>query len=160
MAEFCPDCGAQGVAGREGCEVLFQALTGKAFSNVGWFALHRLVVDVYALQHPDKYCRSGKSLVAHLTGVCVALEYGERKTAVNRAIQQWLSGASQPLRPDPPPPRQRGQLTIVSISQARSLPEFHDALYTWARDVWQAWQSLHPYAHECIQAALNQKKDG
>jgi hypothetical protein len=41
------------------------------------------------VQH-DKYILSGRSLAAHLTGVCIALEHAGDESLL-RAVQQWLS---------------------------------------------------------------------
>jgi hypothetical protein len=57
------------------------------FSDVAYFRVHRLMVDVYSLHHPDRYCASGKSLAAHLTGLGVLLERGG-----SRAVGVWRAG--------------------------------------------------------------------
>ena len=37
---------------------------------------HRIVVDVYAMQHPERYGRSAKSFAAHLTKPPLPPSYG------------------------------------------------------------------------------------
>jgi hypothetical protein len=70
----CPHGGARNVGGEGGCNDLFQEVVGREFSRPELFQVHRLTVDAYALQHPDRYMKSAKSAVAHLTGMCWAME--------------------------------------------------------------------------------------
>lgn len=60
--------------------------------------------------------RSGKSFVAHLTGMCAALEHDDT-LAVNQAVQRWLNGPRAIVKPAEPP-RDRGGLTIVYLYEA------------------------------------------
>ncbi len=109
----CPQCGAKGVGGEEGCEALFQEVVGREFNRPELFQVHRLTVDAYSLQHPDRYMKSAKSAVAHLTGMCWAME-GDDDPAVSLALSRYLDGAPTLARPEPmPPPGRRGDLTIV-----------------------------------------------
>ncbi len=61
--------------------------------------------------------RSAKSYAAHLTGIYAALKDGGA-AETNRAVQQWLNGRQNFLRPGDPAPRQRGALTILHIHGA------------------------------------------
>ena len=56
--------------GETGCQKIFEDLLARDFGNVLYFRSHRMLVDTYALQHPERYCVSAKSLAAHLTGLC------------------------------------------------------------------------------------------
>src|SRR5262245_45089265 len=86
----CPECGAANDGGRAGCQKLFDEVIAREFSDYRYGRVHRLTVDVYALQHPAEYMRSAKSYAAHLTGMYAALE-SDTTEATNRAVQQWLS---------------------------------------------------------------------
>src|SRR5262245_1929410 len=66
--DVCEDCGAIVAEGRAGCLKLFEEILAREFSDFHYGRAHRLTVDAYALQHPDRYMRSGKSFAAHLNG--------------------------------------------------------------------------------------------
>jgi len=66
-------------------------LSVRASTDPFYARLHRLAVDAYALQHPDEYCRSAKSLAAHLTGACAAIDREADVERINDAVQRWLS---------------------------------------------------------------------
>lgn len=70
----CPQCCATGVHDTDSCERLFQEVIGHEFSRSELFGVHRLTVDAYSLQHPDRYMKSTKSAAAHLSGLCWSLE--------------------------------------------------------------------------------------
>ena len=116
LATSCPECGAA-VPGREACQRLFDEVLAREFGDYRYARMHRLIVDIYSLQHPAEYMRSAKSYAAHLTGMYAALEEcGAAET--NRTVQQWLNGPKAFPRPDDPAPRQRGVLTILHVHGA------------------------------------------
>ncbi len=135
------------VGGRSGCEAVFTELGVRAYSGWSDYPTHRLVVDCYALQHPEPYCHSAKSLAAHLTGVCVALEHGGDPSRL-RAVQRWLDGPRRLERPEPP--RSRGRLTIVDVRGAGSGEAFAGAVRRWAAAVGEAWREHHATARAWV----------
>ena len=72
---LCPSCGAPAVEEFADCQEMFDHLLARSFSDLTYGRLHRLFVDLYSLQHPDKYCDSAKSFAAHLTGLCCVMEH-------------------------------------------------------------------------------------
>lgn len=105
----------------------------------------RLVVDCYSVQH-DKYILSGRSLAAHLTGVCIAVEHGGDESLL-RAVQGWLSRTRE--LPKPSLPAFRGDVTIDDVILAA--PEDRGAVvHRWAASVWQAWAEHQPLARSWI----------
>jgi hypothetical protein len=134
------------------CQDLFHQLHAKELEE--WstpYAVHRLMVDTYCLQHPDAYCVSAKSLAAHLTGVCWALERGGHPSGL-RALQQWLDGRVSLVRPDVP--SFRGALTVGDVARAADAEAYVSALGRWARSTWGAYRALHPVAREWIERAV------
>lgn len=65
-------------------------MIAREFGDYRYGRLHRLTVDSYALQHPEKYMHSAKSFAAHLTGMYAAMEHESdpaRTREVNAAVQ-------------------------------------------------------------------------
>jgi len=150
---ICSDCGATAAEGRRGCQKLFDEVIAREFGDYRYGRLHRLTVDAYSLQHPELYMRSGKSFVAHLTGMCTALEYDDSRT-INQAMQRWLNGPRVVERPEPPPPLKRGDLTIAYLDGAANPEEHLKRVREWARSTWNAWSAYHDLARQWIDRAI------
>jgi Family of unknown function (DUF5946) len=151
----CEACGAVASEGRNGCQRLFDQILAREFGDYRFARLHRLTVDTYSLQHPEQYMRSGKSFVAHLTGTCAALERDDAGP-INQAVQRWLDGPKVIERPEEPPPRKRGELTIVYLYSATDAEEHVKRVQEWARSTWSAWRAYHDLAKQWIDLAINQ----
>jgi hypothetical protein len=147
----CEACGAP-VAGLAACRSLFDDVIAREFSDYRYARLHRLTVDTYALQHPEQFMRSAKSFVAHLTGMCAAMET-EQAAAINRAVQQWLNGPKPIERPADVPAGQRGAITIVDVHAVADPNEYLRRIREWARSAWDAWSTHHALAREWIRLA-------
>ena len=111
------------------------------------YAPTRLTIDVYCLQHPDRYCVSAKSLAAHLTGVCWALERGISEGGL-RELQRRLETRRDLVKP--PIPATRGKLTVADIAQVVGPVDYMNALDRWARSTWAAYADLHETARAWI----------
>ncbi|MFC1790885.1 DUF5946 family protein [Gemmatimonadota bacterium] len=148
----CPECGAEGVGGTEGCNAVFQEVVGREFSQMELFQVHRLTVDTYSFQHPSQYMKSAKSAVAHLTGMCWAME-GTDDPLVAKAVSRFLDGNPKFHRPEPPPPLARGSLTITHIHSAPDSAAHVARVREWAREVWEAWGEHHEQAREWVREA-------
>jgi len=152
MAEnHCPDCGAQVTGGRDGCHALIDEMMAQAHADVRYAAAYRLAFDAYCLQHPDKYCVSKKSYVAHLIGLCHGLEH-HGNPATYWAIPQWLNKPRTLDRPSPPPTR--GNMTVADAHGASSPEEHARRVRRWAESVWRAYQPQHELARRWLQQAL------
>lgn len=115
---------------------------------------HRIVVDVYAMQHPDRYGRSAKSFAAHLTGLCAWVDSEADAESANAAVQRWLSGPS-PIEKPPLPPSY-GAVTIRELVDADETAKYREALLKWVRSTWDAYRSLHATARAWIATSLAQ----
>jgi hypothetical protein len=144
----CEGCGLIVAGGTEGCQALFDAETARGYADTRFAGQHRLVVDVYSLQHPEPYCRSAISLAAHLTGVCVGLEHPGRATELNARIQRWLS--SRPVLDKPRLPGSRGRLTVAGVRATTSPLEHRTAVDDWARETWAAYAGLQAIARAWV----------
>ncbi|HKS29846.1 MAG TPA: DUF5946 family protein [Pyrinomonadaceae bacterium] len=152
--EVCEDCGASVTGGREGCLKLFEEILVREFSDYRYGRIHRLTVDAYSLQHPDRYMRSGKSFAAHLTGICAAIEH-EDTLALNQVVQKWLS-TNPAIQKPAHLPEQRGRLNIAYIHSASDADEHIERVREWARDVWSSWAEHHALASQLIAEAKAQ----
>lgn len=152
--EVCEDCGAVVAGGKAGCLKIFEEILAREFSDYRYGRIHRLTVDAYSLQHPDRYMRSGKSFAAHLTGMCAALE-GEDALSVNQVVQKWLSTNPQIDKPAHIP-AQRGALSITYLHSATDADEHIERAREWAREVWRAWSEHHDLARRLINKAASE----
>jgi hypothetical protein len=111
------------------------------------YAPTRLTIDVYCLQHPDRYCLSAKSLAAHLTGVCWALEHGISEGGL-RELQRRLESRRELVKPAIP--AGRGKVTVADIVGVTGPDEYRKALDHWARTTWAAYADLQQTARDWI----------
>jgi hypothetical protein len=108
----------------------------------------RLIVDCYAVQH-DTYILSARSLAAHLTGVCIALEHGGDESLL-KALQRWLGRTRDLVKPAVP--ERRGDVTIDAVIAAA--PEDRGAMVrAWAASAWAAWAEHQALARSWIAEA-------
>lgn len=150
--ERCSGCGLDVRSGPAGCQSIFDELLARDFSDVAYFRVHRMMVDTYSLQHPDRYCLSAKSLVAHLTGLCWLIEHGGSRAVGSEALRRWLNGTPRIEKPEIP--SFRGRLTIADVYEAPNPEAYARALEGWAHSTWEAYSALHSLARHWIQQAL------
>jgi hypothetical protein len=146
--EPCDECGWAGAGGREGCRERFEAFLARDFSDARYFASHRLFVDAYCLQHPERYCASAKSLAAHLAGLGWILEEGAPAAVGPDKLHRWLSGERRLDKPELP--AARGALTIGDLPGEAAPAEWANAVRRWAGSIWAAYTPLHATARRWI----------
>ncbi|MGV8841401.1 MAG: DUF5946 family protein [Bauldia sp.] len=152
MITACSGCGLEIEGGTEGCQRLFEDMVGRDFSDVRYGRIHGLVVDCYCLQHPARYCVSGKSFAAHLCGLCERLDGGAGFGEHDERLRRWLDGARKPEKPAGLPAF-RGAVTIADVLAADS-PETHAiAAERWARAIWDAYAPFHTLARAWLAEA-------
>jgi len=147
----CASCGLVVAGGTEGCQRLFDSIGLREYDDMRFARYHRIVVDVYALQHPDRYGRSAKSFAAHLTGLGAWLEDEAGAQFVNAAVQRWLSGPSPIEKPQLP--QRYGAVTIGDLVEADDPVRYGEVLHRWARTTWDAYAALQGTAREWIATA-------
>ena len=155
--ERCDGCGLRAPGGAAGCQALFEELLARDFGDARFFRVHRLLVDTYSLQHPDRYCASAKSMAAHLTGLCWLMERGGSAAVGHAPLRAWLDGTPALDRPDPP--EFRGGATIADLCAATDAVEHARAVEAWARSTWEAYAPLHVQAREWIEQALSRPSE-
>ncbi len=145
----CSGCGWDAPDGGPSCQELIGELLARDFEDRAFWPYHRKLVDTYALQHPDEYCVSAKSLAAHLCGLCIAMEDSAGAGAFD-ALQRWLNGPS-PIE-KPALPQERGAVTISQVRGESDVNSYAAALDRWARSTWRAHASLQPLARQWLRA--------
>ena len=151
-AETCPECGLAVEGGAAGCEAIFQEVIARDFSDPLYFRVHRMLVDVYSLQHPARYCASAKSFAAHFTGIACLLEHGGNRATGSEKLRAWLNGGAKIAKPELP--AFRGALTIADVRGAADPAAHERAVEAWARSTWAAYAPLHALARGWIGQAL------
>ena len=152
MTDVCSSCGLAVAGGIEGCQRLFESIGLREYEDMRFARYHRIVVDVYAMQHPDRYGRSAKSFAAHLTGLCAWLDDEGNAMSTNAAVQRWLNGPSPIAKP--PLPASYGRVTIRELVDADDPVRYREAVLSWARSTWGAYASLHAVARAWIATSL------
>lgn len=143
--------------GTQACRGQFEALCARDYTEAPAYAVHRMMVDAYALQHPAAYCASAKSFAAHLTGLCCAFEH-PGDSAPLKAVQQWLNGRVELARPEAP--MGRGGMTLADLPHEGPREDLDAAIRRWARAVWEAYAELHPLARKWTRQALAAARGG
>ncbi len=152
--DACSGCGLRIEGGDVPCQQLFDEFRAREAANLApSYVTTRLTVDIYCLQHPDRYCVSAKSLAAHLTGLAWALEHDGSDEGL-RALQRWLNGRVDIRKP--PIPEARGDVTIGDIHTVPDREGYVAAVDRWARSTWAAYSSLHTTAEQWIDQAFGQ----
>jgi hypothetical protein len=157
-AESCTGCGLIVPGGNAGCQRLVDELWAREFEDVAFFRVHRMTVDTYCLQHPERYCGSPKSFAAHLTGLCWGLEHSEGRAVGSEALRRWLNGAVRLEKPEIP--KERGRLTVADVRDVTEPEPYGRAVEAWARSTWEAYASLQDVARGWIQQALSSPSPG
>lgn len=150
MDEACSGCGIVVPEGTRGCRAMFDLLTIRQWDRPVAYPVRRMMVDTYALQHPDEFCASAKSLFAHLTGLCAALEHPGQATLLE-GLRRAIDGNPSLQKPALPPTR--GTVTIAEVAGAPDAGQLVVAADRWARSVWEAYQPLHPLARRWVDDA-------
>jgi hypothetical protein len=112
-------------------------------------SVHNLVVDAYAMQHPEEYGRSAKSYFQHLTALCCGVE------CAGKVSLYWSIAPTFEHTPPPPKPpllTERGSVTIADVV-ADSGVEYPRRVRDWAAAVWRAYASQHALAHDRLALA-------
>ena len=142
--ETCGGCGRLLAGGTAGCRAEFETLLARDYEDARFFAVHKMFVDCYCLQHPDEYCVSAKSLAAHLVGLRQAIEDEASAATSSPGLRAWLDG-ERPLD-KPALPAARGEMTLGDLAGIVDPATWRMAVQRLALSVWAAYEELHPLA--------------
>ncbi|MBW0115118.1 DUF5946 family protein [Pseudonocardia abyssalis] len=142
MTDDCPGCGTGDgpPVPSAACAERALVVAEREFSDPAYFAVHRITVAAYTLQHPAS--SSGHAVAVHLAALRGAVEQGLDADALGRHVR-WASDALR-RRPTGPlvPPARRGALTIVDVVAARDAGEHCTLVRRWAAQVREAWRPV------------------
>jgi hypothetical protein len=125
-----------------GCWAAYNELLAKEYSDYTRMHLHRLTVDVYAVQHPGVNVPAAKRSVAlHLSRLCLLFEGGWPIEKANDAMR--VISAKKDLREWLEPPSMLGTLSVLDVLGAVSIEEHNQRVERWAKSVWNAWKEHH-----------------
>ncbi len=158
----CPGCGLR-LAASDGpvhayigasaaCWALYGRALERAYADPACRIVLQLAVDAYACQHPgDPARRPAQSVGLHLMTLCMVLEDGAdpregpqlHRSMVARPSFDWLE-----------PPPERGEVTVAVFLDAPNADAYVRAAWSWARDVWRAWEPHHGTVRAWIAPSL------
>ena len=125
-----------------GCWAAYNELLAKEYSDFARMHLHRLTVDVYAVQHPGVNVPAAKRSVAlHLSRLCLLLEGGWPIEKANDAMR--VISAQKGLREWLEPPSMLGTLSVLEVLGAVTIEQHNQRVEQWAKSVWNAWKEHH-----------------
>ena len=128
----------------------FKILLSVVYTDFTYGKTHRLMVDTYTMQHPNKYMISAKSYAAHLTGMGITMAHGDDPDLF-RLTQQWLNGEKQLKKPELP--EDYGDMTIAHVWEAKDGADHNRLVGEWAQVVWKAYVDYQELAEEWIEMA-------
>lgn len=123
------------------CWVRYGELLAAQYSNPERMAFHQILVDTYAVQHPDgDDPRAIQSVGIHLMTLCLFIE---RDTDPSLGTRLHRRMVDRPVFHHLEPPPSRGRLTMLDVPLNDDPKTARRAAYAWAEDVWTAWVKHH-----------------
>lgn len=136
-----------------GCWAAYGEVLIREYTDPGYYSIHRLTVDSYAVQHPGQPSpQSIQSVAIHLISLCLVLECGLDLQRATQAMQitakdkgrfVWLS-----------PPQSPGTVTVADVRAAASVQKHQDLVRAWAASAWTAWSAHHAVIHAWLPAGF------
>jgi len=125
-----------------GCWHAYGEILAREYGDPEYWAVHRLTVDTYAVQHPGRPSpQSIQSVCVHLLSLCLVVEQGAPSGYALRAIQAAVQDKSRFTWLTPP--RSRGEITAVDVGTSASAAEHAGRVREWATSAWAAWAEHH-----------------
>jgi uncharacterized protein DUF5946 len=147
------------LGGRAGCQAAFDELIAASWTTPARGSMHNMLVDVYAMQHPEEYGHSAKSYIRHLSALGCLLEHpGDERLYWARPARREAS-AAPPIPSKPALLEARGALTVADVRGVRDDQEYQRSVRAWAACVWAAYAPQHALARDYL-AAVRRMLDG
>ena len=158
----CPGCGArfpvlegpvhEYMEASPACWHAFGQVLAREYAEPALFAVHRLSVDSYAVQHPGGTSRQAiQSVGVHLARLCLFLERGLTADEANAAmLGVGKIKASMHFLSRPP---SLGAITVADIVVTPNVNQHARVVGQWARAAWEAWSEHHETIRAWAKAA-------
>jgi hypothetical protein len=131
------------------CWLRYTDLLAAQYSDPERMAFHQVVVDTYAVQHPDGADpRAIQSVGIHLMTLCLFLEHGTDPSLGTRLHRRMVR---RPVFHQLKAPPTRGRLTMLDVPLNADPRMASRAAYAWAEDVWTAWEAHHQTVRDWIE---------
>lgn len=136
------------------CWALYGQALARECSDPAFFALHRLSVDAYPVQHPGRPSpQTVPSTALHLICLRLVPERGITihqatgllpRAALGKGAYVWLE-----------PPRARGELTVAHVHAAQGIADHLRHVRQWAESAWRARADHHAQVRAGAQRLLD-----
>lgn len=158
----CPGCGArfpesdgpihEYMESSPSCWQAFGQVLAREYADPTLFAVHRLSVDSYAVQHPGGTSRQAiQSVGMHLARLCLFLERGLTPEEANAAMLRV--GKTKISMHFLVRPQNLGSITVAEVFAARETDQHVRLVRQWARAAWDAWSEHHKTIRRWANAA-------
>ena len=146
----CQFCGAAFTGGVAECMEVYAEVSGRMALGLDYAQVHLITVDAHALQHPEIHGRLNNNF--HLVSLAHILERGgSAAMGQRRAFLDSILTGKLPIPPlEPPPPLQRGALTVADVYAAQTPIAHEAAVRAWGQSVWGAWAAYHTWARTIL----------
>jgi len=125
-----------------GCWAAYGRVLAREYEDQRYFAVHRLTVDAYAVQHPGVPGKQSiQSVAVHLIRLCLVLE---QELPPEKANDAMLAAAKHKARYHwLEPATFLGPLTVADVEAASGVEEHSSMVRRWAEQMWQVWSPHH-----------------
>ena len=132
------------------CWAKFGEVLAREYSDPQYFAVHRLTVDAYAVQHPGRPSSQTVSSVAlHLISLSLIFEEGAAPAQATAAMQAAARTRGRYTWLEPPP--SLGTLTIADVVACQTAADHARVVREWALTVWKTWATHHVTVRSWVQ---------
>ena len=123
------------------CWLRYGELLAVQYADRRRMRFHQLIVDSYAVQHPDgDDPRAIQSVAIHLMTLCLFIERGIDPSAGAQLHRRMVC---RPVFHRLEPPASRGRLTMLDVPLSANPDAARAASYAWATDAWASWAAHH-----------------
>jgi hypothetical protein len=135
------------------CWRAFGEVLAREYGSGEHFAVHRLTVDAYAVQHPGGDSRQAiQSVGVHLVRLCMMLERSLSPERANAAMVRVTKIKAKMVKLARP--ANLGAVTVADVLAARGAEEHVAAVRRWADSAWHAWSAQHATVRRWVDLAF------
>jgi hypothetical protein len=138
------------MAASPACWAAYGELLAAQYDSPERMRFHQIIVDTYAVQHPDGDDRRAvQSVGIHLMTLYLFLERDVDPASGSR-LHMHIVERQRPSLYYLDPPSFQGIRTHLDVPRSGPASAVRDAAYAWARNVWAAWSPHHATVRQWI----------